>query len=56
MITRQVLCAEPGMILTDGETYGTVIYLAEGADAGSFREITTEEYEKILQEQEMEVM
>lgn len=56
MKTRQILYAEEGMVLTDGTTYGTVIYLAEGADAGSFREITTEEYEKILQEQEMEVM
>ena len=46
MIKRQVLCAEEGMILTDGVIYGTVIYLAEGADASAFREITEAEYEK----------
>lgn len=42
---RNVLTAADGMMLTDGVTYGTEIYLAEGADAGSFREITREEYE-----------
>ena len=47
MVKRQVICAEEGMVLTDGTTYGTVIYLAEGADAGSFREITKEEYEAL---------
>ena len=52
MKTRQILYAEEGMVLTNGETYGTVIYLAEDADASSFREITKEEYESILKEQE----
>ena len=45
MITRQVLCAEEGMVLTNGDTYGTVIYLAVGADASEYWEITKEEYE-----------
>ena len=48
MKTRQILYAEDGMVLTDGVTYGTVIYLAEGASAKDFREITKEEYEKII--------
>lgn len=52
MFDRNVLIATEGMVLTDGVTYGTVIYLAEGADASSFREITKEEYEAIIQEQE----
>ena len=56
MITRKVLCAEDGMVLTDGETYGAVIYLAEGADASKYREITKEDYEKILRAQDLEVI
>ena len=55
MKTRQILYAEDGMVLTNGETYGTVIYLAEGVDPSDFREITKEEYEKILAEQEVGV-
>ncbi len=54
MKTRQILYAEDGMVLTDGKAYGKVIYLAEGADAASFREITDDEYDAILQEQEKE--
>ena len=53
MITRQVLCAEDGMILTDGETYGTVIYLAVGEEPSKFWEIPEEEYESMMAEQEV---
>ena len=42
---RRVLTAHDGMILTNGEVYGTQIYLAEGVDASAFYEITREEYE-----------
>lgn len=45
MITRQVLCAEDGMVLTNGETYGKVIYLAEGEEPSKFWEIPMSEYE-----------
>ena len=48
---RKVLYAKQGRVLTDGETYGKVIYLAEGADPDKYREITEEEYERILAEQ-----
>ena len=41
------------MILTNGEIYGSEIYLAEGMDASSFREITTEEYENIMKTEEL---
>lgn len=44
MKTRQILYAEEGMVLTDGENYGKVIYLADGVDASTFYEITDEEY------------
>lgn len=54
MKQRITLYAEDGMILTDGEHFGTVIHLAVGADAKNYHEITREEYEKILAEQEQE--
>ena len=45
---RKVLKASEGMILTNGEIYGSEIYLAEGMDEASFYEITSEEYENIM--------
>lgn len=44
---REVIKASEGMILTDGEIYGEVIYLAEGVSKDSFHEITREEFEAI---------
>lgn len=52
MKQRIVLYAESGKVLTNGETYGTIIHLADGVSADSFYEITQEEYERILAEQE----
>lgn len=48
MKERKVLYAEEGRVLTDGETYGKVIFLADGVKAESFHEITDEEYQEIL--------
>ena len=42
---RKVLKASEGMILTNGEIYGSEIYLAEGIDANSFYEIPESEIE-----------
>ena len=49
---RKILHAREGMILTNGEIYGTQIFLADGVDASTFYEITREEYEDILSKQE----
>ena len=47
MTKRIMLTASEGMILTDGETYGTTIYLAEGASENAYHEIPIEEYNAI---------
>ena len=47
MNKRTVISAEEGKILTNGEIYGRVIYLAEGVSAEGFHEITEAEYEEI---------
>ena len=48
------LYADEGMILTDGEHFGTTVSLAEGESGEEYREITREEYER-LQRQEAKV-
>lgn len=45
---RTSIKAREGYILTDGEIYGTEIFLAEGISAEAFHEITREEYKTIL--------
>ena len=49
---REIIEANEGMIYTNGEIYGTTIYLAEGVDKDSFYQITVAEYEAILTAQE----
>lgn len=51
-ITRIKLTASEGMVLTNGETYGKEIYLGVNDASENWREITDEEYNKILAEQE----
>ena len=48
MKTRTVIYADEGKVLTNGEIYGTQIFLAEGQSANGFSEITQKEYENIL--------
>ena len=50
---RKILKACEGMILTDGVTYGTEIYLGDNADETVFKEIPYAEYEKLTKEEEM---
>lgn len=49
------LTASDGMVLTNGETYSSVggeVYLGINDSAENWREITKEEYESVLAEQE----
>lgn len=54
MKTRKVLYADEGKVLTNGEIYGTRIYLAEGMNGYDFYEISAEEYAAIMAEKEKE--
>lgn len=49
MKTRKVIYADEGKVLTNGEIYGTRIYLAEGMSAYDFYEISAEEYAAIME-------
>lgn len=46
--------ADEGMMLTDGNTFGSTISLAKGRNPDEFTEITIEEYEKIRNEESEE--
>lgn len=48
---RIVLSASEGMILTDGEIYGSMIFLAEGRDPEEFYEISLTEYAKMMEQE-----
>ena len=53
MQTRVVIYADEGKILTNGETYGRQIFLADGELVSDYHEITEAEYEEIKAQQEM---
>ncbi len=56
MKRRTVLYAEDGYVLTDGEIYGTVIYLADGETEDDFHEITAAEFEEIERRKKEEAL
>lgn len=52
-ITRIKLIAAKGMVLTNGETYGSEVYLGADDKVENWHEITEEEYAKIQAELEV---
>ena len=46
-IIRIKITASEGMVLTDGKVYGKIVYLAEGDDPSTFKEISKEEFAAI---------
>lgn len=52
MKQKIILYAAEGMVLTDGEHYGKIIFVAEGVSPDTYYEITDAEYENILKQQE----
>lgn len=53
-ITRIKLTATGGMMLTDGETYAKVVYLASGDEGEKWYEITESAYQAKMAELERE--
>jgi hypothetical protein len=51
-ITRIKLTASEGHMLTDGENYGRIVYLAQGDNGEKWYEITEAEYEAKMAELE----
>lgn len=54
-ITMVKLTASEGHILTNGETYGRVVFLPSGDDGSKWYEITEAEYEAKMAELEAAV-
>ena len=51
-LTVNIIKAEKGKILTDGNIYGRTIYLAKNRSPEEFYEITEAEYEEIQKQNE----
>ena len=51
-IVRKKITASEGCVLTDGEVYGKVIYLAEGKSENDFYEITEMQYKARMEAEE----
>lgn len=49
MQERKILIADEGKVLTNGTQYGKVVFLAVGASADEYREISNEEYEDVTE-------
>lgn len=54
MKQRTVIYADDGYVLTNGDLYGSVIYLAFEQSVDEFYEITEEEYYNMIQKQNTE--
>lgn len=54
VITKVVITADDGKILTNGETYAKKLVLGEWDKAENYHEITEKQYQKILAKQNEE--
>ena len=54
MKTKLTLIADEGMILTDGEHYGKIVYLTPNDDGSAWHEITAAEYNAIREKEQEE--
>jgi hypothetical protein len=52
IIKRIKLTATDGMVLTNGEAYGRVVYLSANDSAENWHEITEAEYEELTNDEE----
>lgn len=50
-ITRIKLTATDGMVLTNGKTYGRVVFIGVNDSAENWHEITEAEYEELTKEE-----
>lgn len=55
-ITRIKLTASDGYVLTNGESFGTEVYLGTNDNPDNWHEITDEEYAGVLKAEESEVV
>lgn len=55
-ITRTKLTADEGMVLTNGKTYGKVIYIAKTELATDYCEITDAQYQTIVAQENEEAL
>lgn len=54
MQKRVILYADEGMVLTNGTTYGTEIYLEVGETGTDYKEISRAEYDSIKEQEATE--
>ena len=55
-VIQNILTADDGLFLTDGEAIGTTVILPESADMGVWREITEAEKLELEKQQEQGVL
>lgn len=55
-INKNIITADEGFVLTNGEAYGEKIYLSSNDTLDNWHEITEEEYSKIEEERNNRVI
>ena len=55
MKQRIILCADDGMVLTDGKHFGKILYLGNNTNPDDFYEVSEEEYDKVLKDKNIKL-